>query len=230
MSYDGELKRFYGYRGYLKDGLFIGDNGERMMLQAAGSKADESLALIDSKWQGLSIARIDIQLTILVADADSVIRGIIPAKAYKAVRLTNLGERGSTLYVGATKSRCRLRVYNKTAQANEERIQDMERLRLELQLRDDYADRGFLNMRAGSGDMFFRYYVSRMTDGYTTALIDKAFKNSDMLAMIDKKPDNAEDGRKVWLEHSVLPALMKLAVYDREYYDSFLKRLKELVD
>jgi hypothetical protein len=106
----------------------------------------------------------------------------------------------------------------------------MERLRLELQLRDDYADRGFLNMRAGSGDMFFRYYVSRMTDGYVTNLVDRAFKNSDMLAMIEKSLDNAEDGRKVWLEHSVLPALMKLAVYDREYYEAFLKRLQELVD
>jgi len=69
-----------------------------------------------------------------------------------------------------------------------------------------------------------------MTDGYITALVDKAFKDSDMVAMVEVKPNKSADGRKVWLEHSVLPALMKLAVYDREYCEDFVRRLRELVD
>jgi hypothetical protein len=230
MQIGGELKKFYGYRGYMLDQIFVGDNGDRMMLQAAGARADDLLSLINSKWQGLSVARLDIQLTILVGDADSIIRSTMPPTVYKAVRMLNLNERGATLYVGSPKSRCRLRMYNKTAQLVEERVGDMEKLRIELQLRDDYADRGMINMLAGAGNMFFRYYVAKMTDGYITTLVDKAFKYSDMVAMVEVKPDRVEDGRKVWLEQSVLPALMKLAVYDREYYENFLRKLKELVD
>jgi len=127
MTFEGVLKKFYGYRGFMLDNLYIGDNGDRMMLMASGAKAQEAIKLIDTKWPGLSVARLDIQLTIYVADADSVIRGIMPATAYKSVRLTNLNERGSTLYVGSPKSRCRLRVYNKTAQLGEDRVQDMEK-------------------------------------------------------------------------------------------------------
>jgi len=230
MQIGGELKKFYGYRGYMLDQVFVGDNGDRMMLQATGAKADDILSSINSKWQGLSVARLDIQLTLLVADADSIIRSTMPPTIYKAVRMLNLGERGATLYVGSPKSRCRLRVYNKTAQLGEERVRDMEKLRIELQLRDDYADRGLLNMLACAGNMFFRYYVAKMTDGYITALVDKAFKDSDMVAMVEVKPNKSADGRKVWLEHSVLPALMKLAVYDREYCEDFVRRLRELVD
>lgn len=230
MSYDGELKKFYGYRGFMKGGIFVGDNGERMMIQATGARANEALGLINAKWQGLSVARLDIQLTVLVASADSIISGAMPAKVYKSVRMVNLNEPGATLYVGAPKSRCRLRVYNKTAQLNEQRVDDMEKLRIELQLRDDYADRGLINMIAGTGDMFFRYYVSRMTDGYITNIVDRALQNSNMLAMTETLPDSSVDGRKVWLEHSVLPALIKLAVYDREYYEQFLQRLREIID
>jgi hypothetical protein len=230
MQIGGELKKFYGYRGYMLEQIFVGDNGDRMMLQAAGARADDLLSLINSKWQGLSVARLDIQLTILVGDADSIIRSTMPPTAYKAVRMLNLNERGATLYVGSPKSRCRLRMYNKTAQLVEERVGGMEKLRIELQLRDDYADRGMINMLAGAGNMFFRYYVAKMTDGYITTLVDKAFKDSDMVAMVEVKPDMVEDGRKVWLEQSVLPALMKLAVYDREYYENFLRKLTELVD
>jgi hypothetical protein len=230
MQIGGELKKFYGYRGYMLDQIFVGDNGDRMMLQAAGARADDLLSLINSKWQGLSVARLDIQLTILVGDADSIIRSTMPPTAYKAVRMLNLNERGATLYVGSPKSRCRLRMYNKTVQLVEERVGGMEKLRIELQLRDDYADRGMINMLAGAGNMFFRYYVAKMTDGYITTLVDKAFKDSDMVAMVEVKPDMVEDGRKVWLEQSVLPALMKLAVYDREYYENFLRKLTELVD
>jgi hypothetical protein len=230
MQIGGELKKFYGYRGCMLDQIFVGDNGDRMMLQAAGARADDLLSLINSKWQGLSVARLDIQLTILVGDADCIIRSTMPPTAYKAVRMLNLNERGATLYVGSPKSRCRLRMYNKTAQLVEERVGGMEKLRIELQLRDDYADRGMINMLAGAGNMFFRYYVAKMTDGYITTLVDKAFKDSDMVAMVEVKPDRVEDGRKVWLEQSVLPALMKLAVYDREYYENFLRKLTELVD
>jgi hypothetical protein len=40
----------------------------------------------------------------------------------------------------------------------------------------------------------------------------------------------SEDSRKEWLEHSVMPALLKLAVYDPAYIRGFLDRLKGLID
>jgi len=230
LSTGGKFRRIFGYAGYVKDNFYVGDNGERLMLQATGSMADRIWPLIDTTWQGLSVARLDIQLTILVADADSVICRTIPSAAYKAIRMVNLGERGSTLYVGSSKSRCRLRMYNKTAEAGEERVQDMEKLRIELQTRDDYADRCLINMHAGSGDMFFRYYVSRMTDGFVTNLVDRAFQHSDMVSMIDVDTDKPDESRKVWLENTVLPALAKLSVSDKDYVREFLQKIKELLD
>jgi Replication initiation factor. len=230
MQIDGNLKKLYNYKGFAKEGVFVGDNGHRLLVQAAGSKANEVISLVNPKWPTLSVARLDMQITVLVGDADSIIRSTTPPPKYRAVRLVNLGERGSTLYVGSPKSRCRLRLYNKTAQLGESRVQDLEKLRIELQLRDDYADRALINMLAGTGDAFFRYYVSKMTDAYIVSIIERAFSNSNMLAMTEVRTEKSDDGRKVWLEHSVIPALMRLAVYDREYYDDFLRRLNELVD
>jgi len=230
MSVDGIFRRFYGYAGYLKDGFFVGDNGDRLMVQATGYRADDVWPLIDTGWSGLSVARLDIQLTILVADADSVVCRTMPSAAYKSVRIVNLGERGSTLYVGSSKSRCRLRMYNKTAESGQDLTGGMERLRIELQTRDDYADRCLINLRAGSGDMFYRYYVSRMTDGFITNLIDRAFKHSDMLAMVDVQTEKSDDTKRVWLENTVLPALAKLSVSNKDYVMGFIQKVKELLD
>jgi hypothetical protein len=154
----------------------------------------------------------------------------MPPNSYKAVRIVNLGERGSTLYVGSPKSRCRVRVYNKTAEAGESRVDGQERLRIELQLRDSYADRCLVNLKAGTGDMFYRYYVSRMTDGYITSIVDKALANSNLLCMIDVETQKTDDTRKEWVEHSVIPALIKLSVYDRDYFRQLVERLKGLLD
>jgi hypothetical protein len=230
LTIDGTFRRCYGYAGFVKDNLFVGDNGSRLLLQATGSRANEAISLIETSWPGLSVARIDIQLTVLVGDADALIAGTMPPKPYKAIRISNLGERGSTLYVGSPSSRCRLRIYNKTAESGEERIAGMERLRVELQLRDDYADRGLINMKANTGDMFFRHYVSRMTDGYITAIIDKAFRHSDLVGMVDTVTEKSVDSRKQWLEHSVLPAIQRLSVYDKEFVKEFIARLNELID
>ena len=230
LTIDGTFRRLYGYAGFVKDNLFVGDNGTRFLLQATGSRANDAISLIETSWAGLSVARIDIQLTVLVVDADAIIASTMPPKPYKAIRITNLGERGSTLYVGSPSSRCRLRLYNKTAESGEERIAGMERLRIELQCRDSYADRGLINMKANAGDMFFRYYVLKMTDGYITAIIDKAFRHSDLVSMVDTVTAKSEDSRKQWLEHSVLPAIQKLSIQDREYVKHFIARLNEIID
>lgn len=230
LSIDGQFRRLYGYAGYVRDNFFVGDNGDRLMIQATGAKADHIWKLIDTGWQGLSVARLDIQLTILVADADSVVCRTMPSAAYKSVRVVNLSERGSTLYVGSSKSRCRVRMYNKTAESGESLIAGMERLRIELQTRDDYADRCLINMRAGSGDMFFRYYVSRMTDGFVTNLVDRAFQHSDMLSMVETETDKSNDSKKIWLENTVLPALAKLSVSDKDYFMEFLSKVRKLLD
>jgi hypothetical protein len=230
LSVDGKFRRIFGYAGYVKDNFFVGDNGDRLMIQATGSKADYIWPLIDIKWGGLSVARLDIQLTILVADADSVICRTMPSPAYKSIRIVNLGERGSTLYVGSSKSRCRLRMYNKTAEAGEGLVAGMERLRIELQTRDDYADRCLVNLHAKAGDMFYRYYVSRMTDGFITNLIDRAFQHSDMVSMVDLETEKSDETKKVWLENTVLPALIKLSVSDKDYVRGFIEKARELLD
>jgi hypothetical protein len=48
--------------------------------------------------------------------------------------------------------------------------------------------------------------------------------------MIETESPKSDDTRKAWLEHSVIPALMKLAAYDKEYVRDFLTRLKEILD
>jgi len=69
-----------------------------------------------------------------------------------------------------------------------------------------------------------------MTDGFITNLIDRAFKHSDMLSMIDTKTDKPDESRKVWLEHTVLPALAKLSVSDKDYVRGFIQKIRELLD
>jgi hypothetical protein len=227
---EGEFRRMYGYAGFVKDRLFIGDNGKRLMVQATGSRANEIAYLIDPRWSGLSVARIDLQVTVYVADADSVIRSTVPPNMYRAVRMVNLNERGSTLYVGSPKSRIRLRLYNKTAEAGEERTELGERLRIELQLRNDSADRAMINLHAGSGDMFYLYHVKRMTDAYITSIIERAFANSNLRAMIETDTEKTVDTRKEWIEHSVIPALAKMSVLDSEYYKKLIERLKMFIE
>jgi hypothetical protein len=121
-------------------------------------------------------------------------------------------------------------MYNKTAESGESLIAGMERLRIELQTRDDYADRCLVNMRAGAGDMFFRYYISRMTDGFVTNLVDRAFQHSDMVAMVETDTEKSDESKRVWLENTVLPALAKLSVSDKDYFKDFLERVRELLD
>jgi hypothetical protein len=121
-------------------------------------------------------------------------------------------------------------MYNKTAEAGENLVEGMERLRIELQTRDDYADRCLINMRVGTGDVFFRYYVSRMTDGFVTNLVDRALQHSDMVSMVEVDTEKSDESRKVWLENTVLPALAKLSVSDKDYVKEFLQKIKELLD
>jgi hypothetical protein len=230
LSIEGEFRKMYGYRGLLYDKVFVGDNGERMLLQATGQRANDMLAYVNKRWNGISVARIDLQITVYVADADSVIRGIMPPKPYKSVRLINLNERGSTIYVGAPKSRCRLRIYNKSAELGEDRVNEQEKLRIELQLRDDYADRALVNVLSGTGDAFFRYYVFKMSDAYVTSIVDRACANSNLLAMTEVNSIKSEDGRREWLEHSVMPALTKLSIADPSYFRDFVDRLRKLLD
>jgi hypothetical protein len=121
-------------------------------------------------------------------------------------------------------------MYNKSAELGEDRQDGQEKLRIELQCRDDVADRALINMLSGTGDAFFRYYVAKMTDGFITNIVDRAFTNSNLLAMTEVNTLKSEDSRKEWLEHSVLPALVKLSVYDPAYYKDFVERLTKLLD
>jgi len=78
--------------------------------------------------------------------------------------------------------------------------------------------------------MFYRYYVNRMTDGYITSIVDQALKNTNLLSMVETVSPRSVDGRREWIEHSVLPALSKLFVYDREYFVKFVEQVKRMLD
>jgi hypothetical protein len=226
---EGDFRRLYGYAGFVKDKLFIGDNGSRLLIQATGAKADDIVYLIKPSWVRISVARIDLQVTTYVADADSVIRSTTPPTMYKSVRIINLNERGSTLYVGAPKSRIRLRMYNKTAEQGGQPTELGEHLRIELQLRNDAADRALMNIHAGSGDMYYMYHVKRMTDAYIASIVERALKNSNLRAMIETDTEKSIDSRKQWIEQSVIPALAKMSVLDSDYYKKLVERLQALI-
>jgi hypothetical protein len=39
LSIDGEYRKLYGYRGFLKDNIFIGDNGDRLLIRVPSSNS-----------------------------------------------------------------------------------------------------------------------------------------------------------------------------------------------
>ncbi|MQJ21768.1 hypothetical protein EI020_24605, partial [Escherichia coli] len=86
-----------------------------------------------------------------------------PKKVYDATRVTKVNGEGETLYVGAPKSRARLRIYNKSAEAGIEH-ETGKYLRIEVQLRDRYADQAYNVWLDGKPDSVLAYWVGKMLD------------------------------------------------------------------
>lgn len=185
----------------------------RWLIVATGSSAIDPWRRVSEVAQGLvegeSVARVDLQLTYPVADADELIRGLVPHPRYKASRVVNLSERGGTLYVGAAGSDKRLRVYNKSAQAGVG-LAAGELVRVELQLRNHYADHALVVARAG-GPRGLQAWWRQSVIGMVPALA-YSLPTAEQ-AHIDVEPaPRGDTSYKAWIERCVVPALGKAAL------------------
>jgi len=224
---DDRIMQYYGYRGDNK--VFVGQSSDRMMIWASGQNAHYvAKTLNTSVFEGFSVARMDLQVTMTSLDADYMIEYIQPSKVYKATKVANVNEKGITLYVGAPTSNIRLRVYNKTAESGIIPDGGGEYVRIELQCRNQYADKAFIAFRNNMVRSFYFMILKRMVDGYTYKLVEGAIRSSEEELFIDDFPTNKDDPvarKKRWLEQSVLPALRRLLIEDRQYVDNFVKLL-----
>jgi len=221
------IMQYHGYRG--KNKVFVGQSSDRMMIWASGQNAHYiARTLKTDLFDSYSVARIDLQITMTSLDADYMIEYIQPAKVYKSTKIVNINEKGTTLYVGAPTSRVRLRVYNKTAESGIAPECGGEYVRFELQCRDQYADKAFVAVRNNMTRSFYLMMLKKMVDNYTFRLVEGAIRSADEELFVDDFPASKDDPiarKKRWLEQSVLPALRRLLVEDRDYVDNFVQIL-----
>jgi len=222
--------RIMQYRGFRGDNnTFVGQSEDRLMIWSSGQNAHYVAKTLKTDiFESYSVARIDLQVTMTSLDADYMIECIQPNKIYKAIKVVNIGEKGTTLYVGAPTSRVRLRVYNKTAESGIVPEVGGEYVRFELQCRDQYADKAFVAVRNNMARSFYLMMLKKMIDAYTFKLVEGAIRSAEDELFVDDFPMSKDDPlsrKKRWLEQSVLPALRRLLVEDRDYIDNFVKLL-----
>jgi hypothetical protein len=221
------IMQYHGYRG--KNKVFVGQSSDRIMIWASGQNAHYvARTLKTDLFDGYSVARIDLQVTMTSLDADYMIEYIQPSKIYKCTKITNLHEKGTTLYVGAPTSRVRLRIYNKTAESGITPESGGEYVRFELQCRDQYADKAFVAVRNNMARSFYLMMLKKMVDAYTYKLVEGAIRSADEELFVDDFPTSKDDPiarKKRWLEHSVFPAMRRMFLEDKEYLDNFIERL-----
>ena len=222
--------RIMQYRGFRGDNnTFVGQSEDRLMIWSSGQNAHYVAKTLKTDiFESYSVARMDLQITMTSLDADYMIEYIQPNKIYKAIKVVNIGEKGTTLYVGAPTSRVRLRIYNKTAESGIKPESGGEYVRFELQCRDQYADKAFVAVRNNMARSFYLMMLKKMIDAYTYKLVEGAIRSADEELFIDDFPTSKDDPlsrKKRWLEQSVLPALRRLLVEDRDYVDNFVKLL-----
>jgi len=221
------IMQYYGYKG--SNNTFIGQSSDRIMIWSSGQNAHYVAKTLKTDiFESYSVARMDLQVTMTSIDADYMIEYIQPNKIYKCTKITNLYEKGTTLYVGAPTSRVRLRIYNKTAESFIRPESGGEYVRFELQCRDQYADKAFVAVRNNMARSFYLMMLKKMIDTYTYKLVEDAIRSADEELFIDDFPTSKDDPlsrKKRWLEQSVLPALRRLLVEDKDYVDNFVKLL-----
>lgn len=218
----------YGYRGYRCGKFFLGEREDRVLIQATGALAnDVALRVPFPLDTGYSVARIDVQVTFVVQNADFLIRSCEPSPVYKSMRWVPVREPGETLYVGAPASDVRLRVYNKSAEAGIRPEGGGEYLRVELQFRNRKADRMFVAFRARAPKLPFLSQLKRMVDAFTYQIVKNVVEEGEQELFTEEEvPElDAVSRRKAWLERSVVPALKRILAEEPEYLDTFLKLL-----
>jgi len=136
-----------------------------------------------------------------------------------------VGEPGETLYVGAPKSDCRLRIYNKTAESGIKPQGPGDFLRVEIQFRNRYADRMFRAIRARAPRLPFLSHLRRMVDSFTFDVVKRHVESVEDELFPEEQftETDALTRRKAWLERSVIPALRKVLAEEPEYWEVFVK-------
>jgi hypothetical protein len=226
---DPKSAQLYGFRGYRSGKVFIGERDDRYLVQATGAIAhDVALAFPLPAEHELSVARIDVQTTFVVKDADFFISACKPSKSYKATRWSAVGEPGQTLYVGAPSSDCRLRIYNKTAESGIKPLSFGDFIRFEIQFRNRYADRMFRAIRARAPKFPFLSHLRKMVDSFSFDTVKRHLESleDELFPEEEYKEIDAIARRKLWLERSVIPALRKVLAEEPEYWETF----KQMID
>jgi hypothetical protein len=221
----------YGFRGYRSGKVFVGEREDRYLIQATGAIAhDVAMRLSLPIEHEVSVARIDVQHTFIVADADRLINNCEPNRAYQATRWTRVDEPGTTLYVGSPRSDVRLRVYNKTAESGVKPEVCGDYLRVELQFRNKKADHMFRAIRARAPRFPFLVQLKRMVDNFMYQLVYDSIEKDEEVLFPEELPRelDALSRRKAWIERSVVPALRKVLAEEPEYLKTFLSMLDSI--
>lgn len=228
-----ETASAYGARGKKGRYGFAGEwNDGRIILASSGNNANViALAALSSfPKEGRSIARLDVQVTLIVDDADSVILRALPSKRYQSYRYASVHERGATLYVGSPRSDARLRIYNKSAESKVQPDDGKEYLRYEMQLRNRYAEQGWSMIADGLGNQLLVNWVDKMVpDGYTNELLSGwlSVYGAKFNSIIVEDDDDMLSRRKRWIERTVVPALRKMLALDPGYLDVLYSLLSD---
>lgn len=221
-------RNLFGATGMWDGGLFVGRYTDgRFIASCSGPRSHDLLRVLALSDFDASVARLDLQVTIVVNDADGVIRSITPHPRYKSLLMAPVTptQKGATLYVGAPGSRKRLRVYNKSAQAGVTPACG-EYLRVELQARDSEADYYFAVFRKGGTPAAYQAFRSAAT--FMAPQLNEVLPH-DTRAHIEVEVPQRENNYAYWLEHSVLPAVARAMRQDNPLVKQALKDLKELL-
>lgn len=220
---NGKRATLYGARGYKSSEGFVGqwDDG-KIIVASTGAKADvtANVTLNSLPVTGRSIARLDLQSTLVADDADNLILSAQPSKRYKATKYVNVNERGATMYVGSPHSDARLRIYNKTAESGILSDDKREYIRYEIQLRNRYAEQAWNEYKANRANEYILHWTRKMcADGVTDKFLEQALRiygdRYDYRFLIDE--GNWLDRRKLWIERTVVPALLRVLAVDPDY-------------
>lgn len=220
----GKQTVMHGYRLTIKDKAGYGwsRDGDRLMIVGTGGSADVAAGMLSLfRRKRISIARLDIQDTVAVDDPDRVIQFTQPAKAYKATRWSAVGEPGETLYVGSPKSDARLRLYNKTAESGLSPGDGMQYLRIEVQLRNRYADQAYEQSERGGAANVLAAWVQRFLQKEDAQYLLKLMQYHGVaeLLRIEEPEEDWTARRKAWIEASVMPAIKRLVIAEPDYKD-----------